>query len=219
MNLQIINVDGVIIKFLSGTPALFPCLCRPKSNPIAIGLLKFTNSKNRYNCSHRRFTFAKSLTKSIFSVIRSSCIRFNTHSCASVIRLSAFAVQFFVFAILPSQVFAQQDSAVHIYESQAIRATMQKRIDYARYTHGVFPGYRIQVNFSQDRNEANKMRNDFSNKFPALPTYLPYQQPYFKLYAGDFRTKLEAVKTLKFIKKDFPTAFVVREKINPPPLQ
>ncbi|NNM95187.1 MAG: SPOR domain-containing protein [Bacteroidia bacterium] len=124
----------------------------------------------------------------------------------------------FFFILHSAFSFAQKDSAVSIRQSSAIQATLQKRIDYARYTHGVFPGYRIQVNFSQDRNEANKMRTDFGAKYPNLPTYLPYQQPYFKLYAGDFRTKFEAVKHLKAIKKDFPTAFVVREKINPPPL-
>lgn len=129
------------------------------------------------------------------------------------LRMSIFSLLCIVFAA-PS--FAQQDSAIHITASAAIHATIQKRIDFARYSHGVLPGYRIQINFSQDRNETNKLRSDFSAKFPNLPTYLPYQQPYFKLYAGDFRTKLDAVRNLRMIKKDFPAAFVVRQKINPP---
>jgi hypothetical protein len=110
------------------------------------------------------------------------------------------------------------DTAIHITEAPGVSHTMQKKLEYARLSHGVFPGYRIQVSFGQNRNDANKLRSDFSGKFPALPTYLTYSQPYFKIYAGDFRTKLEAVKYLAQVKKDYPGAFVVKDKINQPPL-
>jgi len=135
------------------------------------------------------------------------CYKPSTISCQLVIYFSLF--------IFHSSL-AQSDSSVRIIEAPGINRTVQKRIDYARYSNGVFPGYRIQVNFSQDRNDANRIRTQFIGKFPNLPTYLPYHQPYFKLYAGDFRTKLEAVRNLKMIKKDFPGAFVVKDKINPP---
>lgn len=110
------------------------------------------------------------------------------------------------------------DTAVHIYEGPGVSRSVQKRIEYARLSQGKFAGYRIQVSFGQDRNDANKLRNEFSGKFPELPTYLTYNQPYFKIYAGDFRTKLEAFKYLGQVKKAYPAAFVVRDKINPPPL-
>jgi hypothetical protein len=110
------------------------------------------------------------------------------------------------------------DTAIRIYDNSEIRNTVQKRTEYARLTHGTFPGFRIQVNFGQDRNEANKIRNDFATKFPGIPTYMAYQQPYFKINVGDFRTKLEAVKNLNIVKKSYPGAFIVKDKINPPPL-
>lgn len=110
------------------------------------------------------------------------------------------------------------DTAIRIYDNSEIRSTVQKRTEYARLSHGTFQGYRIQINFGQDRNEANKIRGDFSQKYPGIPTYMSYQQPYFKVNVGDFRTKLEAVKNLNIVKKTYPGAFIIKDKINSPPL-
>jgi len=110
------------------------------------------------------------------------------------------------------------DTAIHIYESSDVKSTMLKNAEYTRHTGGTFPGYRIQINFGQDRNQANKVRNDFSGKYPGIPTYMAYQQPYFKVNVGDFRTKLEATKNLNMVRKSYPGSFIVKDKINPPPL-
>ena len=110
------------------------------------------------------------------------------------------------------------DTAIHIYETNDVKSTMQKNLEYARLSHGVFSGYRIQINFGQDRNQANKVRSDFTLKYPGIPTYMSYQQPYFKVNVGDYRSKLEAVKNLNLIRKSYPGCFIVKDKINPPPL-
>jgi hypothetical protein len=111
------------------------------------------------------------------------------------------------------------DTSIHITETPSVKSTMIKVQEYQRLSRGVFQGYRIQIHFGQDRNAAGQVKNDFSGKFPYLPTYLVYQQPYFKVSVGDYRTKLEAVRCLNEIKKAYPGAFVIKEKINPPPLQ
>jgi hypothetical protein len=108
------------------------------------------------------------------------------------------------------------DTAIHIYESNEVKSIVQKGSDCAHASHGQFRGYRIQINFGQDRNEANKVRGDFSAKYPGIPTYMSYQQPYFKVNVGDYRTKLEAVKNLNMVRKNYPGAFVIIDKINPP---
>ena len=110
------------------------------------------------------------------------------------------------------------DTSIHIYESNDVKNTMLKDAEYTRLTHGTFSGYRIQINFGQDRNQANKVRGDFSVKYPGIPTYMAYQQPYFKVNVGDFRTKLEASKNLNLIRKNYPGSFIVKDKIYPPPL-
>jgi hypothetical protein len=110
------------------------------------------------------------------------------------------------------------DSNVHIIESPEVKNTMAKMNDYERLSQGKYAGYRVQLDFGKDRDNANHVRSDFMTKYPAVPAYLTYQQPYFRISAGDFRTKLEAVHFLNLIKKDYPAAFVVHDKIFPPPL-
>lgn len=111
------------------------------------------------------------------------------------------------------------DTNIRIIASPGIKTAVAKVQQYQQLSNGTFPGYRIQIHFGQDRTNATKAKTDFSTKYSLFPSYLSYQQPYFKVCIGDFRTKLEAVRALNSIKKDYPGAFVVRDKINPPPLK
>ena len=110
------------------------------------------------------------------------------------------------------------DTNVHVIANPSVLNTLQKVQQYEQLSRGTFPGYRIQVHFGSDRNGAASAKADFALKYPSYSTYLTYQQPYFKVCIGDFRSKLEAVSALNKIKKDYPGAFVMRDKINPPPL-
>ncbi len=119
--------------------------------------------------------------------------------------------------VKPSPV-VKSDTNISIVASPSVSNTIQKVQQYEQLSHGTFPGFRIQVHFGTDRTGANSAKSDIMSKYPSFPSYLSYQQPYFKVCVGDFRTKLEAASALNKIKRDYPGAFVVRDKINPPPL-
>ncbi len=61
-------------------------------------------------------------------------------------------------------------------------------------------------------------RSRFIKEYPEIPTYLEYEAPNFKIYVGDFRSKLEGFKTYKQIGKEFRNAFIVPAHINLPKL-
>jgi hypothetical protein len=119
---------------------------------------------------------------------------------------------------LKSYTTQSSDTNIRVIASTPVNNTLQKVEQYEQMSHGTFSGYRIQVHFGSDRVGAGTAKSDFSSKYPSCPSYLTYQQPYFKVCVGDFRNKLEAVDMLNKIKKDYPGAFVIRDKINPPPL-
>ena len=110
------------------------------------------------------------------------------------------------------------DTNVRIYAPTDVKNTEDKIYQYQRYNHGTSPGFRVQIDFSQDRNEVNKTQSDFSGKYPGVTSYMTYKQPYFRISVGDFRTRLEAIAFLNKVRKDYPAAFVVADKIVPPPL-
>ncbi len=69
---------------------------------------------------------------------------------------------------------------------------------------------------SSDRNETYAKQAMFNQMYPELRTYIVYQEPNYKIKAGDFRSRLEAQKLIKDLRPQFPTLFIVSEKINPP---
>jgi hypothetical protein len=83
-------------------------------------------------------------------------------------------------------------------------------------------GFRIQIYSSSNRNareESNKAMAEFISKFPDIKPYSLYAEPgYFKIRAGDFRTKTEATRLYLIVSKEFPDAYLVPDFINFPDL-
>lgn len=79
-------------------------------------------------------------------------------------------------------------------------------------------GYRIQIFSGNDRNNANAIKTKFLKIYPDQTAYLAYQQPYFKIRIGDFRTRLEAKLFYDKMKEEFGDCIIVPDKINLPQL-
>lgn len=84
-----------------------------------------------------------------------------------------------------------------------------------------FPGYRIQVFFAsgtEAKNQANKLKTELKNSYPEYDVYILYEEPFFKVRIGNFRTKIEAYKLFKQIQESYPSAFIVDDLISFPNL-
>ena len=77
-------------------------------------------------------------------------------------------------------------------------------------------GFRVQIFFGSERKAAQEARTKFLQLFPETEAYLIYQQPYFKVRIGDYRTKFEAHATYKKLINQFDKIFIVPDKINLP---
>lgn len=77
-------------------------------------------------------------------------------------------------------------------------------------------GFRIQIYAGGDQNLANESRADFLASFSKtnMPVYQTWQPPHFRVRVGDFRTRPEALRELANVRKIFPDAFVVSDKIK-----
>lgn len=71
--------------------------------------------------------------------------------------------------------------------------------------------YKIQI-YSGNRSKAESTQSQFETLFPDWRATIQYETPNFKIWAGNFRTRLEADRALKKIKTEFPTAFIFRPK-------
>ena len=77
-------------------------------------------------------------------------------------------------------------------------------------------GYRIRIFFDNKQSArvaSEEALKKFESIFHDVSAYRSYANPYFKVTVGDFRTKSEAMSYLERIRKEFPSAFVVKENI------
>jgi hypothetical protein len=109
---------------------------------------------------------------------------------------------------------------VNVIQNDKIKVLVIRYIESKR-KDGKLSGYRIRI-FSDSgtsaRQRAMNERSRFVKEYPEIPTYLEYEAPNFKIYIGDFRSKLEGFKVYKQIGKEFRNAFLVPTRINLPKL-
>ena len=83
-------------------------------------------------------------------------------------------------------------------------------------------GYRVEIFFSSKmdaREQARKVKAEFLSEFPEHTVHIKFVAPNFRVRAGDFRTKNEALKLYKSIQRDYPAAFIVPDVIDFPLLK
>lgn len=109
-------------------------------------------------------------------------------------------------SILPSSPGFQKESAkVTINEDSrikkllAIKTAMDKK-------GSLSDNYRIQLYYGTN-NEAQKILEKAQEEFPQWEASIIWETPNFKVWLGNYRSKLEVDRALKEVKKTFNTAF------------
>lgn len=91
----------------------------------------------------------------------------------------------------------------------------RKHLVYNSRNRGI-EGYRIRI-FSDNghgaKDEQMRVRARFLSLHPEIASYPEYEGSYYKVYVGDYRTKRDALRAMEKIRKDFPDAFIVEDKI------
>lgn len=107
--------------------------------------------------------------------------------------------------------------SVSVHQSKVVEESMRNHVVANKVR--VLNGYRIRIFFDNSQNarqNSGGAYGTFLKIFKGIPAYRSYVNPYFKVSVGDFRTKAEAMEKLIHIKKVFPAAFIVKEKIKFP---
>lgn len=121
-------------------------------------------------------------------------------------------ILFFPGILISCAVLAQNDNITYhqdpkINELMGIYKMYNQKNDF-------LDGYRVQIAFSNDRQEIYNSKAKVYQDFPDERAYVAYEQPYYKLRLGDYTSRLEAYERLNEVIKKYPSAFVVRDKIK-----
>lgn len=84
-----------------------------------------------------------------------------------------------------------------------------------------YDGYRIQIISTRNVAIADSTKKHFSAWIDTLGvtyqpnTYIIFKQPYYRVHVGDFSQSNKAYDFSRIVKKKYPDAWVVHDRINP----
>ena len=113
-----------------------------------------------------------------------------------------------IIAFITTNYTYSQEGNVTISQDENITVVMnmKENMDYEDAAR-----YKIQI-YNGNRQDAYKAQNEFKSVFSDWNPSINFEQPNFKIWVGNFRTRLEADRALKKIKKEFPSAFIFKPK-------
>lgn len=132
----------------------------------------------------------------------------------------------FVFSLILLFTFgflhAQDTSSVLVHKDPRLDLLMKKQADLnaaaRKAAARTAKGYRLLVVNTNKRDEAIAAKTKVYTNFPELKAYLIYQSPFFKLKAGNFRTRDEAAQYQKYLNAFFPKGvFIINDTIEVTP--
>jgi hypothetical protein len=110
---------------------------------------------------------------------------------------------------------------VNIHQDARIDTLLKRHIAYNQHQDGI-EGYRVHIFFDAGNlslNRATQAAGQFQELYPGDTAYISFSEPYYRVRVGDFRTRLDAEGYLQKIIRDYPNAFVIRDRINFPRLE
>jgi hypothetical protein len=113
------------------------------------------------------------------------------------------------FFIMMAYSYAQQGNVI-INQDKNITLLLDLRKEMNKNEEDA-QRYKIQV-YSGNRTGAYEAQKEFSSAFGDWYPSVQYETPNFKIWVGNFRTRLEADRALKRIKRKFPNAFIFKPK-------
>ena len=99
--------------------------------------------------------------------------------------------------------------ASRIYERKvAIEKGLGTKID----------GFRIMLSFDQSRAKASRILNSATVRYgETYACVLEYDEPNFKVFMGEFVEYEDAAKVVNVVRRTYPMARVIKDKIKTPP--
>jgi hypothetical protein len=109
---------------------------------------------------------------------------------------------------------------ISVIQDARLEEVLSEYISINQQKNGI-PAYWIRIYSGSGhdaREKAYQTKAKFLSKYEGIKDKVVYDDPNFKVYIGGYRVKSEALKLLKTIQRDFPSAFIVYDIIDFPDL-
>jgi len=115
--------------------------------------------------------------------------------------------------MLPGLLLSQENEGeLRVESSASVKELIEQKIAYNKEQNS-FPGYKIQIYYGSEK-ECYEIKDEFTSLFPKISTSIIFSTPQWKLQVGQYKTRLEADKSIQSIKKEYPSAIVLATEIE-----
>ncbi|MDR2064579.1 MAG: SPOR domain-containing protein [Prevotellaceae bacterium] len=158
----------------------------------------------------------KLLIPALFGILAAFSAKSQTSEADSI-----FVILDSTFVSITEQLENSPQGKIKINQSEDIGEVLLRH-SIENFKTQKITGYRICIfrdNRQNSRATALQTKLTFKYAYPDIPVYIEYKNPYFYVYAGDFRTKEQAEKFKRKINAAYPKSWLSNEiKINLPSL-
>lgn len=115
----------------------------------------------------------------------------------------------FLALVLASNISFSQQGQITINQDKKIITLLEVKKEINK--NDAEGKYKVQI-YSGNRSTAESTQRNYNSNFTDWKSTLEYEAPNFKIWVGNFVTRLEGESALKQIKTKFPNAFLFRPK-------
>lgn len=123
------------------------------------------------------------------------------------IGLNYFTIALFTATFFSIESNAQNEKITVAQDSKFESLLSEKRRINSSIT--INDRYKIQI-FNGDSENSKKALNEFKKEFKNLDATLIFNTPYYKVWVGNFKTKIEAERNLIALQKKYPNALLIK---------
>jgi len=106
---------------------------------------------------------------------------------------------------------ARSQNNIEVSYDEAVRKLVRQFVETNK-SHKHVEGWRIQVLSTTDRMKVESTLREFRYRFPYIPADWTHDKPYYKLQAGAFAHKLDAIRVLHLVQQDYPGAYLAKDQ-------
>ncbi|MBI1305757.1 MAG: hypothetical protein GC181_03980 [Bacteroidetes bacterium] len=123
------------------------------------------------------------------------------------------------YLVLLSAITALAQGKVEISGADKLEEKIKQKVEETDTTQ--ISGYRIQIYFGHNRNEALAVESKFKSYFSEWSSecYVVYYEPNWRVRVGNYYSKIDAQPMMKELQKEFDNVFLIRDKITLPVLR
>ena len=124
-----------------------------------------------------------------------------------ILTLKSLCIGILLVTISNIKIIAQENRTTVVQDVKFEQILNEKRKINSSIT--ISDNYKIQL-YNGESEIAKKTLADFKRNYKNMDATIIFSTPTYKVWAGNFKTRLEGERNLNLLKKKYPNAFIIK---------